>query len=250
LGGCVLGPTLKPANQRPFNFASDTFAFANELKWEYSIDPVTGETVTVPNDPAPEYTQHCFVVSRTVRQFFQFARFDASRPRVSDERYRELVRRVISRNPRDTSGDADRVVIPGYANLRSFSAVKETILKEESGSAALSYIQIGNWRMVFPFSRGHQEETARVLLGEIQSYRPPVVHLVRFPKITINHAVVLFDAAETEREIVFQTYDPNYPDKPVVLTYDRQSRSFNFPANSYFAGGPINVYEIYRPGLY
>ena len=81
-------------------------------------------------------------------------------------------------------------------------------------------------------------------------HRPPVIHLVRFPRITINHAVVVFAAFPTESGIRFLTYDPNYPDEPQALLYERQTRSFTFGPNKYFGGGLVNVYEIYRSGMY
>ena len=104
--------------------------------------------------------------------------------------------------------------------------------------------------MIWPFSRHHQQRTAETLAAEIRSHRAPVVHLVRFPSLTINHAVVLFDATAAEKEILFAAYDPNSPDTPVTLTYHRTARAFSFPANFYFPGGRVNVYEIYRSECY
>jgi hypothetical protein len=124
------------------------------------------------------------------------------------------------------------------------------LLKAESGGAWQSYFQRGHWRMIFPFSRTHQENTARALVNSLKQNRPPVVHLVRFPQLSINHAVVLFDVAETETEIRFAAYDPNKPEKPTTLTYDRARRTFNLPANDYFIGGRVDVYEIYRSWCY
>jgi len=57
--------------------------------------------------------------------------------------------------------------------------------------------------------------------------------------------VVLFDAAGNEKEILFAAYDPNSPDQPATLTYDRRARAFSFPTNFYFPGGRVDVYEIY-----
>ncbi len=91
---------------------------------------------------------------------------------------------------------------------------------------------------------------AAQFLADLKDNRPPVVHVVRFPQLTINHAVVLFAATETTNEIRFATYDPNNPAHPAVLTYDRASRTFNFPANDYFPGGRVDVYEVYRDWRY
>jgi hypothetical protein len=88
------------------------------------------------------------------------------------------------------------------------------------------------------------------LLADLKENRPPVVHLVRFPQLTINHAVVLFDATESEKEIRFTAYDPNNPKIPVPLTYNRASRTFEFPANDYYPGGRVDVYEVYLDWRY
>jgi len=97
-----------------------------------------------------------------------------------------------------------------------------------------------------PFSRGGQEKEARALVKEIHNNRPPVVHLIKFPQLTINHAVLLFDVRETERTIEFTAYDPYEAEHPVPLLFDRATRRFSFGRNPYFIGGPVNVYEIYR----
>jgi hypothetical protein len=248
--GCAVRPILQPANERPFKFGVDTFAYANELEWDYRTDFATGTTVTSQRDVEPTYSRHCIVMARTARQFFQFARFDAGAPRVDDETYRTLIHGVIAHSPSEPLPAGGRIVIPGFRDLRGFSGAKEQLLKDEIGSWAGSYFQLGNWRMIFPFSRGHQRSTAQALLEEVRTHRPPVVHLVRFPRITINHGVLIYGASESSREIRFDVYDPNEPEGPTWLVYDKASRSFKFPPNRYFGGGPLDVYEIYRDGVY
>ena len=75
---------------------------------------------------------------------------------------------------------------------------------------------------------------------------PIVVHLVRFPQLTINHALVLFSANETKNEIQFAAYDPNRSDAPVSLKYNRATQTFLFGPNDYFPGGRVDVYEVYH----
>jgi len=249
LSGCATSPPSLARNERPFNFQKDTFAYANELVWEYHFDQ-QGRWTSRPRRPKPDYTHHCFVVARSARQFFEHARFDPTQPVADSATYRRLVRQVISISPRRVLPDSQKIVIPGYADLRAFSQAWEGLLKAECGGAWQSYFQRGHWRMIMPLSRHHQEKMARQLAADLKADRPPVVHLVRFPQLTINHAVVLFDAAEDEKEIRFSVYDPNKPEKPALLTYDRASRTFNFPANDYFPGGRVDVYEIYRGCLY
>ncbi|MBI3877007.1 MAG: hypothetical protein HY300_13810 [Verrucomicrobia bacterium] len=141
-------------------------------------------------------------------------------------------------------------MIPGFSDLHSFSETNAGLLKTECGGAWQSYFQRGHWRMIFPFSRRHQERMANQLVPDLKQNRPPVVHVVRFPSLAINHAVVIFDAQESEREVQFAVYDPNDPRQPATLTFDRASRTFSLPRNDYFAGGRVDVYEIYRDALY
>jgi len=56
-------------------------------------------------------------------------------------------------------------------------------------------------------SRRHQERMARHLVEVFPKRMAPIVHLVRFPQLTINHGIVLFDFAETGAEIRFAAYD-------------------------------------------
>ncbi|MBL6751713.1 MAG: hypothetical protein ISP90_14395 [Nevskia sp.] len=249
LSGCSVYAVLDPANSRAFQFKRDTLAFDNELQWKPAA--ASGDAAKGGAESNDEYTLHCFVMTRSARQFFQFARFDASQPRLDTEAYRRLVRAVIAHDPSEIAGpQAERIVIPGYRDLYSFSQDKEAMLKEELGSAMQSFLQRGNWRMVFPFSHEHQEQTALSLLAEIQRHRPPVVHLATFPNITINHAVLLYGAARTSRTIRYAVYDPNDASAPASLIYDRAKRSFYFPPNHYFPGGEIDVYEIYKSAEY
>ncbi len=250
LSGCARAPHQTAAGTRPFSFEQDRFAYANELVWDYHFDVTTGRTTHARHQPPPDYTHHCFVVARSARQFFQHARFDAHEPVADTATCRRLIRRVMRIDPSRRLSEEAKIVIPGYANLHEFSRAHEALLKAECGGAWRSYFQRGHWRMLFPLSRTHQEKEARRLTAALQQNRPPVVHLVRFPRLSINHAVVVFDARETEREIQFAAYDPNSPDRPTHLTYDRQQRRFHFPANPYFAGGRVDVYEIYRKWNY
>jgi len=248
LAGCATSPP-SAACSRHFIFEQDTFAYANELVWEYHYDN-HGRWTHRSRGPKPDYTHHCFVVARAAKQFFRNARFDPALPEADSATYRTLIRKVVSLNPRKALPEAKKIVIPGHANLRTFSQEQEGLLKALCGGAWQSYFQRGHWRMIWPFSRDQQRHTAERLMREIRNNTPPVVHLVRFPSLTINHAVVLFDGQETAERIEFAVYDPNSPEQPTTLTYDRARRSFSFPTNDYFPGGRVDVYEIYRSWCY
>ncbi|HRT57818.1 MAG TPA: hypothetical protein P5038_14420 [Candidatus Paceibacterota bacterium] len=247
LSGCAAPRATGPAvtAPRPFQFERDTFAFANELVWEYFYDQ-EGNWTTQKQSPKPSWSHRCFPMTLAARQFFNGARFEASLPPTNGPAYRRLVRQVLKTNPRHPPPDAARVVIPGYASLREFSAAHAPLVQEACGGAWRSYVQRGHWRMVFPFSRSHQEQTALSLLSRLSNEGPRIVHVLRFPKLTINHALLIYAARETPERIEFLAYDPNQPDAPAPLTYDRACRRFHFPPNRYFPGGRVDVYEVYH----
>jgi hypothetical protein len=248
LAGCATS-TPSASGSRRFIFEQDTFAYANELVWEYHLDE-HGKWTHRSREPKSDYTHHCFVVARSAKQFFQNARFDPAQPKADSATYRRRIRKVVSASPRKRLPEVEKIVIPGYANLRAFSEAQQGLLKTQCGGAWQSYFQRGHWRMIWPFSRNHQCQTAERLLREIKSNATPVVHLVRFPSLTINHAVLLFEVRETADRVEFAAYDPNSPERTATLTYDRARRSFSFPANSYFPGGRVDAYEIYRNWCY
>ena len=235
---------MKQKIPRRFDFARDTFSFANELLWEYQFDAASGKMNFRRREPRPDYAHRCFVLTRAARQFLYHARFDAGQKAVGDDVYRNLIHKILSQNPRIPSENP--VVVPGFAGLREFSAAKEKLLKFECGGAWRSYVLRSHWRMLFPISRAHQNQTANELLSEIKSNFSPIVHLVKFPSLTINHGMILFEETETEKEICYSAYDPNLPEKPARLIFDRAARTFSLPANSYWAGGELNVIGIFR----
>ena len=247
--GCATAPPHTSSPPRQFVFERDTSSFANALEKERFYD-AKGNWVSRWIKPRPDYTLHCFVVSRSTLQFFEHAKFMPELPKADDETYRKLVRRVVEIDPRDVLPENEKIVIPGYADLRSFSGDKEKLLKEECGGAWQSYVQRGHWRMVFPFTRGQERRVAERLLERLSQKQPAVVHLVRFPQLSINHAVVIFGARKTEHGIEFKTYDPNTPDAPITIHYHPKDGEFTMATNDYFPGGRIDLYQVYHGIFY
>jgi hypothetical protein len=252
--GCATPHVPVPARvESGFDPTTDSLAYPNELLWEYEAGAY------VPSRPARSgarggspglFAQRCTFMIRSVRQFYHGARFDPSLPRGSEEHYRDLVRRVLSSDPRRESPVEDRVVIPGFASLREFSTRHEELLKNNTPGRWYAFLQRGNWRMIFPFGQGHQRATAESLLASLVEGHPPIVHVLRFPRITINHTLLIHGAESTATEVHFFAYDPNRPDRTLVLRYDREQASFLFPRTRYFLGGRVSVYEIYDGLLY
>lgn len=231
---------------RRFAFERDTFAFANELVWEYHFDEATGATAARRRVPAPDYALRCFVLVRAARQFLYHARFDPTAPPAPDEIARAQVRAVLARSPRRPSPPGERIAIPGFAGVRDMSLAREALLKRELGGAWRSYVLRSHWRVVVPVSRRHQHRTAGDLLDSVRDDSAPLIHLLRFPSLAINHGMVVFDGTRTETGASFLAYDPNEPERPARLTYDRTRRTFSLPPNRYWRGGDLNVFEILR----
>jgi len=245
LCGCASSDPKILTPQRAFNFKKDTFAYANQLAWIYQFDD-NGKWTGHPLVPRPNYKLRCFVMARSCKQFFDQARFDPSLPVADAATYRRLIREVVTSPAKKVRPEAEKIVIPGYPDLRSFSAAQEKLLKRECGGAWESYLQHGNWRMIMHFSREHQEKMAAQLDDELKLNLPAVAHLVIFPALTMNHAVLLFGVEENKQEIRFNAYDPNNSDTPYVLAYDRATRTFKWARTADFPGGNVNVYEVYH----
>ena len=231
---------------RRFEFARDSFAFANELVWAYDCDPATRKMTFGPRHPKPDYAHRCFALARVARQFFYHARFAADQPVATSDIYRQLVRAVMARHPRRPCPSRDQIIFPGFAGLREFSRAQEKLLKLECGGAWRSYFLRSHWRMIFPFSRAHQSRTAVALAAALKQNHLPIVHLVKFPALTINHAIVLFAVTESGRGWEFESYDPNNAEAPERLAFDQTTRTFFLPPNSCWPGGELNVSHIYR----
>ena len=230
---------------RRFCFERDTFAFHHELVWKYHFDPATGAMTTYQADPPPTYYHRCFVLVRATRLFFDYARFAPELPPADAETYRALIRQIIASNPRRACAESKRIVIPGFDGLRSFSQAHEALLKAECGAAWESYFLRSHWRMIFKVYGWFQEKMAAKLKRSLQTRGLALVHLFRFPRITINHGIVLYRFGESESVIEFDAYDPNIPEHPVKLVYEKDRRRFTFAPNIYWGGGELSVMEIF-----
>ncbi len=244
------GPAISNSATRRFHFPEDTVGFANETRWMYRPTPDGRGMTHEKRDPPPTYSLRCFVVARLNRQFFDHAEFAPSQPRADATRLRALVREIVHRSPRRSSPAADRVVIPGFGNLRELSETHAPLLQELGGPAFDSYAQRGHWRMVFPLGRRRESREAQRIFNRVESGRPALVHLVRFPQLTINHAVLVFDGHRTADGFEFLAADPNDPSRVSTLTFTASDGRFTWPATLSFIGGRVDVYEIFRSAWY
>src|SRR3989454_9459559 len=192
---CATGPLWSPppegaadprATAPEFTFVSDTFAFANLIRARHR-----GEDDL--------YANYCFVLARGMRQFSQFARFDPALPKLDRAGYVERVKRVAARPPREPAlPPDDRIVIPGYANLRAFSREQENAVKEGLGGRFWTFVHWTNWRVTFPVTGGHQEGVAHEILDELRAGRLVQLLVTNWPKPELNHTVIAFESRPTE----------------------------------------------------
>ena len=228
-----------------FDWRTDTIAFSNDTVFAYGIDEAGHLTIHRRQTPA-RFAHRCFVLARAVLQFHKFARFDPAQPRASDAIYRTLILQVC-RIPvwMPECAAADRIIIPGYANLNEFSRAREHVMKENIGNWFPTYLRVGNWRMVGPFPRfGQANAYAQIVRGLDHGKLQPV-YLTRFPKM--NHCVILFDYHRLNPGDMtrFDAYDPNYPNTLSWVEYDPGQQSFNFERRWFWPGGRINLMRVY-----
>lgn len=239
LAGCATAPPIERSAPRPtsgaaLRFGVDTFAFRNDIRWK---NP--GKT--------DMYANYCFVMARAVTQFHRFARFAPELPRVEPPVYTRLVSEVVARAPwEDPLPPAERVVIPGYASLYEFSAAQEAAVKAGLGGFVWTFIQWTNWRVVFPVTGGQQERVARETLAELDAGRMVQLLVTNLPKVELNHTVIAYDYRIYEgRFLEFIVYDPNEPEEPGRVAFDRAERSF-FASGVYDTEpGAIRAFRMY-----
>jgi len=238
-------PPAAPA-PRPFHYATDTFAFANETVWNYVGGAVQSESSRSPARKR-DYTRHCFVVTRAAMQFWKFARFDPEAKPLPPEQLAARIREVAGRSvwlpdlPRDR-----RVVFPGYASLREISAAAAGLFQANIGLGWPIYFRAGNMPIVIPMDRATEARLNDEMLHDLQLNYPTIVWLYNFPSLNINHVVVVFAGRKDHDRVRYQVYDPNYSRAPKQLDYDAATRTFSYQPTFYFKGGPVTARAVYR----
>jgi hypothetical protein len=237
LAGCA-GARIEPGgvelrNPPAFSFETDTFAFPNDIRWR---NPGKAEL----------YANYCFVLARAVRQFHVAARFDPAAPKLSPEAYTERVRAIAARPPwSPPSSERERIVIPGYANLREFSDAEERAVKAGLGGRFWTWVHWTNWRTTFPVNGPHQESVAREIVDELSEGRLVQLLVTNWPKPELNHTVVAFDAIASPAGIDLTVWDPNDPSQPGIVTFDAAERRFVATRIYDTEVGPIRAFRMY-----
>jgi hypothetical protein len=198
-----------------FDFERDSFAFPNLIRARY------------PAGTKDLYANYCFVLARGIRQFAQFARFDPAGPRLSHDEYVERVRQVAARPPwKPALPASERVVIPGYAGLREFSRAEESAVKAGLNGRWWTWVHWTNWRVGFAASPEEQEQVAREIVAELGEGRLVQLLVTNWPKIELNHTVVVYAYRMDGQALQLTVWDPNNPATPGIITFDTTERRF------------------------
>src|SRR5216110_1206512 len=108
-----------------FNYHRDTLSFANWTVFAYE----NGRIVSHKNQFGHHYSRRCFVMTRTVEQFYKFARFEPNSPLLDESELHKRIRAVTRKPPwHDPLPPEKRVVFPGYHNLREMSQAHSRLL--------------------------------------------------------------------------------------------------------------------------
>jgi hypothetical protein len=215
-----------------FGFAGDTFAFPNDIRARNT-------------DRDDLYANYCFVLARALRQFFVVARFAPDATRLSSDAYVERVRAVAAHPPWQPPAATDeRVVIPGYPNLRAFSAGEEAAIKAGLGGRFWTMVHWTNWRVTFPVTREQQAGVAREVIDDVDAGRLVQLLVTNWPKPELNHGVIAYAYRAGPREVEFDVWDPNDPHRPGLLTFDTTDRRFHATRLFDTEPGPIRAFRM------
>jgi hypothetical protein len=229
---------------RNFDPKTDVFSFSNELFFEYK--PTASGEITISHrtkEKTPDYSRHCFGLTRSVLQFYKFAEFRPDLPKVSEAAYLQRIK-YLNRIPVWSSGPSRKIEFPGYSNLQSFSKEHALLLQKNLGIWWAAFWRIGNWRIVLPVPRSGQKNLAEWLKAELDANRIHAIYITRFKPM--NHCLVAYKCeAEQSGDLVFDVYDSNQPGKLVHLTYRSSDKSFYFDKTWYYKGGLVTALKLY-----
>ncbi len=232
-----------------FRFDRDTLAFQNATVLKYKDGVPFLRARSASNDPANKYTRRCFVMTRTAMQFCKFARFDPQGSPLDDKALAARIRSVTRRQAWAAPlPENQRIVFPGYANLRQMSNARARVFQENIGSGFITYFRPSNGRMFFQHSHKYQERTHASLDAALSRGDVFIGYLSTYPKLSINHAVLVYGRNKSvsgDELEHYLAYDPNHAEAPRELTWSPRERAFAYQKDIDFIGGFVRVYQSY-----
>lgn len=249
----IFALALNLAAARTFDFVRDTFAFQNATVLRYKNGRPTLELNSAPNDPPNDYQRRCFVMSRAGMQFYKFAKFDPKAPALNSTELTARIRLVARHAPWHPALPGNqRVIFPGYSNLRQMSKARSKILQQNIGSGFATFFRLGNFRMFYKHSVKYQEKTHANLDAALARDDLFVAYLSTFPRLTLNHAVLVYGRQQNRAGNDLEhylVYDPNHAEAPRQLTWSPRDRAFAYQKDIDFEGGFVRVYQSYGKWL-
>ena len=234
-----------------FDFDRDTFAFANQTVFEYHEGHASLRKPSAVKRDA--YNRHCFVLCRTAMQFNKFARFDPASAPLDDVSLAARIRAVTHQAAWAAPLPEDqRIVFPGYKNLREMSKARRELVQKSIGHGWPSYFRISNARMMFQQGGGYQEKTHARLNAALARGQVFVGFLTTYPRLSINHSVLVYKQKSFSPNPGIETYlvyDPNHPESPRELTWSPKTRAFAYQKDWDFIGGFVRIYQVYDKWL-
>ena len=230
---------------REFDPRRDVFSFSNDTVFNYNVD-AAGKLHIKSRKEAPTGPTHCcFLFTRSAMQFWKFARFEPRQPRLSEEEYHARILALFRIQP--WAERKDRIVFPGYADLWSFSREHEKTLRADLGNWLLTYLRVGNWRVMNPVIRWRQRSIAETLFAHVSHGEVRAMYLAKLPHM--NHVVLVYHAERLpDGGMRFRVYDANFAGKSLRLDYVAKSNLFDFPRCFYWPGGELRGMPVYdRP---
>jgi len=230
----------------PFCRETDRFAFANETLWNFVREKAipSGQSESTERR---RYTRYCFVMVRAVLQFWKFARFDPNGSPLAETELARNIRRVCRRPvwmpslPRE-----QRIVFPGYPNLYEISYAAPGVFQRHIGNWWTIYFRPGNFPVCLPVSNQAKARLNDQMLRDLKAGYPTLLWLYNFPSLSINHAVLVYEAKHEPDRIRYKLYDPNYAELARELQYEPTTQTYIFGPTFYFKGGTVTPRAIYR----
>jgi hypothetical protein len=246
---CLAWSTSNAAPPESFKFNRDTLSFANWTVFTYE----NGHIVSHKNKFGHHYSRRCFVMTRTVAQFYKFARFEPSAAKLDDNELRKQIRAITRNSPwHDPLPPEKRIVIPGYRNLRELSMANTQLMQQNIGLGWVVYLRLGNARMFYLHDKRYQEKQHRLLEQALDHREFFIAYLSDFPILHINHSVLVYNHSaprSTDGSDHYLVYDPNHPDAPRHLEWLPTMREFSYQKDNEFAGGFTRVFQVYGKAL-
>jgi hypothetical protein len=235
-----------------FNFHRDTLAFANSTVFGYEQGKIVSHANSAQKEKLKPYTRRCFVMSRSVVQFYKFARFDPHGSPLDDKELAKRIRAVTRKSPWHPALPLEqRTVFPGYRDLRQMSQARTRLMQRNIGLGWTAYVRPGNFRMFYLHSKRYQANTHQELERSIGRGDFFVGFLSDFPTLHINHSVLVYAHKQARADGIdrYLCYDSNHPDGPRELTWIPSKGAFEFQKDQEFVGGFTRVFRVYGKWL-